>query len=150
MMKLACLGVYSFLTSRDRQLFVIRCCLEASRSLNATQVIVNLNKNINIYNVYSVGSKNAGPWIYAQSENKQGKFRCLIDSVADLNLIRPEHVCKIGEYDETKVVLRTANNEKMKTLGKCKLNLLIGESEISDEFIVTDEIKMNASWAFHF
>lgn len=98
------------------------------------------NKSFKSYRILSAGGKKFAPWIDAFICDTSIKFKCLIDSGADINLIRPELILDHSNIKSCKMDVRTANNEKMSVRGICKMSIMIKGKKIVGEFVITDEI----------
>ncbi len=98
------------------------------------------NKDFNSYKIYVVRNCENGPWIHVKMEDKSNPIKCLVDSGAEVNLIRPEEIPEGIEILKTNVKLNTANNTRMRTLDKCGLTFWIGGAKVKENFIITDDI----------
>ncbi|KAF9763393.1 Retrovirus-related Pol polyprotein from transposon [Nosema granulosis] len=99
------------------------------------------NKSFRSYRVFDINNIYRGPWLTAKIEDTDRTLKCLVDSGADVNLIRPEKILDIVKLSKTNITLRTAKNSRMRTLGRCNLKLKIEGQALEGDFIVTEDIK---------
>ncbi|WUR03785.1 reverse transcriptase domain-containing protein [Vairimorpha necatrix] len=76
----------------------------------------------------------------ASLNNSEAKFKVLIDTGADLNLIRPELLLNKTIVSPSKQQLRAANGSKIKIIGETVAKIKIEGMIFEDNFIITRDI----------
>ncbi|KAF9763831.1 Retrovirus-related Pol polyprotein from transposon [Nosema granulosis] len=80
------------------------------------------------------------PCIEAEMPGTKKVFKHLVDSGAEVNLIRPENLQIRMAPEKARIRLRNVSSKVMNPLGICRLTIIINGVTITNDFIITDEI----------